>query len=158
MDKNEYHLIIDINGDGVGETSSAISDTEKAEQKIANTMKKLVKYEIARPFLNTTKQMVQNNVDTYYGSGELSQRINFGLSIGTTAYHTTMQGMALSSVLGLSTGVGVLITGALTLMQKGLEILSRQNEINNKQKLENEQLQILRGRAGIQFNRSRMGE
>lgn len=164
MEKNEYHLIIDINSEisATGETPSsptgAISSTNSAEQRVANTMKRLVKYEIARPFLNTTKQMIQNNVDTYYGSGELSQRINFGLSMGTTAYQTAMQGMALSSVLGLTTGVGVLITSALTLMQKGLEIVARQNEINNKQRLENEQLQILRGRAGVQFNRSRMGE
>ena len=179
MEKNEYRLIIDINdltnassggGGPISNTTNSlnstpgISNTNTSQQgnisgqKAFNTLKRLVKFEIARPYLSTTKQIIQNDVDTYFGSSELSQRIGMAMNVGTTIRQSAVQGMALSSVLGISTGAGILITGTLTLMQKSFEIMARQNEINNKQKLENEQLQILRGRAGIQFNRSRMGE
>ena len=102
--------------------------------------------------------MIQNDVDTYYGSGELSQRINFGMSMVDTTVSTIKNGIGLSAVLGLSVPGGIGLSAVLTGLQKMLEINVRQNEINNKQKLENEQLQILRGRAGVQFNRSRVGE
>ena len=169
MEKNEYHLIIDINDNvsavgssGGGSSTSAISNvtntTSNSTDKFQNALTRLAKYEIAKPFLSSTKQMIQNNVDTYYGSGELSQRISFGLSAVDTTVNTIKNGIGLSAVLGLSMAGGIGVATALMAVQKGLEILVRQNEINNKQRLENEQLQILRGRAGVQFNRSRMGE
>lgn len=175
MEKNEYRLIIDINdltnaSSGGGSPISGqnissntpntkdITSSNIAEGKAFNTMKRLVKFEIARPFLNTTKQIIQNDVDTYLGSAELSQRISTAMNMGATIKQSVIQGIALSSLLGITTGAGLLISGTLTLMQKTFELYARQNEINNKQKLENEQLQILRGRAGVQFNRSRMGE
>ena len=174
MEKNEYRLIIDINdltsvnssGSPISNTNSSFNSTSGntlsqgniSGQKAFNTLKRLVKFEVARPYLSTTKQIIQNDVDTYFGSSELSQRIGMAMNVGTTIRQSAVQGMTLSSVFGISTGAGILITGTLTLMQKSFEIMARQNEINNKQKLENEQLQILRGRAGVQFNRSRMGE
>ena len=175
MGKNEYRLIIDINdftsgssggSNPITNTSSIASGSTAQSQgnqtiqngNSFNAMKRLVKYEIARPFLNTTKQIILNDVNTYFGSGELSQRINVAMNTASTIRQSVTQGLALSSIFGISTGPGILIGGALTLMQKSFEVFARQNEINNKQILENEQLQILRGRAGIQFNRSRMGE
>ena len=162
MEKNEYHLIIDINDNVNGESTSggAISNTksDNSTDKFQKALTRLAKYEIAKPFLSSTKQMIQNNVDTYYGSGELSQRISFGLSAVDTTVNTIKNGIGLSAVLGLSMAGGIGVAAALMAVQKGLEILVRQNEILNKQRLENEQLQILRGRAGVQFNRSRMGE
>lgn len=161
MEKNEYHLIIDINDNVNGESASggAISNNNNdSADKFQKALTRLAKYEIAKPFLSSTKQMIQNEVDTYYGSGELSQRISFGLSAVDTTVNTIKNGIGLSAVLGLGLAGGIGLSAALMAVQKGLEILVRQNEINNKQRLENEQLQILRGRAGVQFNRSRMGE
>lgn len=168
MEKNEYHLIIDINDNVNGEMSSSPITQNSASSnsnsdsddglKMAKRLKRLAKYEIAKPFLSSTKQMILNDVDTYYGSGELSQRINFGMSMVDTTVSTIKNGIGLSAVLGLSVPGGIGLSAVLTGLQKMLEINVRQNEINNKQKLENEQLQILRGRAGVQFNRSRVGE
>lgn len=157
MEKNEYHLIIDINGDiGGGAISGGSSNTEVGKQEKA--LMNLVRYQVAQPFIQSTKQMIINNVDTYYGSSELSQRIQVGLDTAHSLYSGAKYGVALSSALGIGAVAGGILGVALTVGHKMLDIVVKQNEINNKTRLENEQLQILRGRAGIQFNRSRMGE
>ena len=159
MEKNEYHLIIDIqNSGGKG---GAISQQSKEEKQIAereNAIKRLVRFEIAKPFVQSTKQIIMNNVDTYYGSSELSQRIQFGLDIAHTTNSAFMQGVALSAVLGISKVAGGVLSLGLAVGQKMMDIAVKQNEINNKAYIENQSLQILRGRAGVQFNRSRVGE
>lgn len=161
MEKNEYHLIIDINNMGSGKGGGAIATQNKEQQQASrreDALKRLVKYEIARPFISSTLQMVQNNVDTRLGSQEVSQRIQFAMDTARTAYNSVQQGLVLSAVFGLSKVGGMGIGLALTAGQKLLDIAVKQNEINNKMYLENEQLSILRGRAGVQFNRSRVGE
>ena len=159
MEKNEYRLVIDIN-DMVGDDaiSSQSQDTSQGNDKIANTLKRLVKYQVAQPYIQSTKQMILNNVDTYYGSSELSQRIQIGLNTAHNIYSGAVMGISLGSALGIGAVAGAGLGLALMVGQKLLDIAVKQNEINNKQRLENEQLNILRGRAGIQFNRSRSGE
>ena len=121
-------------------------------------MASLVRYQVAQPFIQSTKQLILNDVNTYYGSSELSQRIQIGLDTAHSLYSGVKYGVALSSALGVSAAAGGAIGIALMVGQKLLDIAVRQNEINNKTRLENQELSILRGRAGIQFNRSRMGE
>ena len=159
MEKNEYHLIIDINDSGGGSGKSAIAGEKKNEaSKQLDAFKKLVKYEVVRPFISSTKQMIMNNVDTYIGSQEVSQRIQFAVDGARTLYSTWQQGVVLSTAFGLTKAGGFGLSLVLTAGQKLLDIAVKQNEINNKAYLENQQLTILRGRAGAQFNRSRTGE
>ena len=153
MENNEYRLVIDINGN-VDDSK----EKEDFESKQMKALTKLVKYQIAKPFINSTKQMLLNNVDTYYGSGELSQRIQMGLDTAHSLYQGGIMGVGLAGALGLSFTGGVVLGVGLTVLQKMFDLMVKQNEINNQAKLENQQLQILRGRAGIQFNRSRTGE
>lgn len=156
MEKNEYRLVIDINADiGGGGSSDSVSSEAKKQQK---TLASLVRYQVAQPFIQSTKQLILNDVNTYYGSSELSQRIQIGLDTAHSLYSGVKYGVALSSALGVSAAAGGAIGIALMVGQKLLDIAVRQNEINNKATLENRELSILRGRAGIQFNRSRMGE
>lgn len=156
MEKNEYRLVIDINADigGGGSSDSVSSEVEKQQKTLAS----LVRYQVAQPFIQSTKQLILNDVNTYYGSSELSQRIQIGLDTAHSLYSGVKYGVALSSALGVSAAAGGAIGIALMVGQKLLDIAVRQNEINNKATLENRELSILRGRAGIQFNRSRMGE
>ena len=156
MEKNEYHLIIDINGDV--NAGGGVSKVNNETQKQLNAVKNLVKNQVAQPFINTTKQIIANEVDTRVGSSQVTQRINMGLSVVHQAYNVGVQGASLGTLLGVGSGVGVAITGALKLLEFGLNVVSRQQEINNQKYLEDEQLSILRGRAGVQFNRSRSGE
>ena len=156
MEKNEYRLVIDINADigGGGSSDSVSSEVDKQQKTLAS----LVRYQVAQPFIQSTKQLILNDVNTYYGSSELSQRIQIGLDTAHSLYSGVKYGVALSSALGVSAAAGGAIGIALMVGQKLLDIAVRQNEINNKARLENQELSILRGRAGIQFNRSRMGE
>ena len=158
MEKNEYHLIIDINGGVEGGGAVSSGNSEEKSSKFEKALSHLIRYEVAQPFINSTKQMVMNTVDTYYGSSELSQRIQLGMDTIHTARSSIIQGIALSSALGITTGAGIGVGIALAVGQKMLDLAVKQVEINNKTRLENEQLQILRGRSGIPFNRSRMGE
>ena len=156
MEKNEYHLIIDINGDVGGDVISGGANEKVDNQQKALT--RLVKYQIAQPYINATKQIVMNNVNTYFGSNELSQRIQVGLDTAHSLYGNIVSGASLGVALGIGTVAGAGIGVALMVGQKLLDIAVKQNEINNKAMLENQELNILRGRAGIQFNRSRVGE
>ena len=157
MEKNEYHLIIDINGDtGSGGAISGSGDAKISKEQKA--LGNLVKYQVAQPFIQSTKQMIINNVDTTLGSSELSQRIQIGLDTAHSLYSSAKYGVALSSALGVSAVAGGAIGIALMIGHELLNMAVKQVEINNKRMLENQELNILRGRAGIQFNRSRMGE
>lgn len=155
MEKNEYRLVIDINADiGSGGNSGSNNEVDKQQKAIKN----LVKYQVAQPFIQSTKQIILNDVNTYYGSSELSQRIQVGLDTAHSLYSSAVMGVNLGAALGVGAIAGGAIGVALMVGHKLLDIAVRQNEINNKTRLENQELSILRGRAGIQFNRSRMGE
>lgn len=158
MEKNEYHLIIDINGDVGG---GAISDSKDTTSDAKKGITLLTAYNMAQPFISATKQIIQNNVDTATGSGELSARIGLQMSIvefGAKTLVGIASGKSLATMLGFSGPAGALVGGILAVGSTIANLAVKQNALNNQIKLENEQLQILRGRAGIQFNRSRMGE
>lgn len=156
MEKNEYRLVIDINGDvGDGVTGGGNNNEVSKQEK---TLASLVRYQVAQPFIQTTKQLILNDVNTYFGSSELSQRIQLGLDTAHNLYSSAKMGVALGASLGIGAVAGGVLGVALAATHKILDIAVKQNEINNKTRLENQELNILRGRAGIQFNRSRMGE
>ena len=157
MNKNEYRIVIDIN-DEVGGGNGAVAGSKDKQPNIEKAVGRLVRYQVAQPFIETTKQIVMNEVDTKIGSTELSMRINTAMGLAQSAYQTGVYGLSLASALGVSSGVGIAVAGAITLFKKALDITKNTIEIQNKAKLENEQLSILRGRAGVQFNRSRSGE
>lgn len=159
MNKNEYRLIIDINdfeggGNGAISKSAETDKTEKRQKAIGN----LVKYQVAQPFINATKQIIYNAVETDTGSAELTQRIQIGMNVAHQTASTITYGASLGSILGIGAGTGVILGTSLAILKFGIDLLVKRVELNNKIKIENEQLSILRGRAGIQFNRSRSGE
>ena len=157
MNKNEYRIVIDIN-DEVGGGNGAVAGSKDKQPNIEKAVGRLVRYQVVQPFIETTKQIVMNEVDTKIGSTELSMRINTAMGLAQSAYQTGVYGLSLASALGVSGWIGIAVAGAITLFKKALDITKNTIEIQNKAKLENEQLSILRGRAGVQFNRSRSGE
>ena len=160
MEKNEYHLIIDINGDMEGDGVIAQGNNQtSSDGKKGVTL--LAAYNMAQPFISATKQIIQNNVETTTGSGELSARIGLQMSIAEMGVKTLVgiaSGKSLATMLGISGPAGAVIGGIIAVGSTIANLVVKQNALNNQIKLENEQLQILRGRAGVQFNRSRMGE
>ena len=161
MEKNEYRLVIDINA---GISSGAITDKkqENSVDDIAKSIAPLITaYSMAQPFINASKQIMETQVNTKYGSKELSERINIGMSVAQFATKTfagVAGGASLASALGLSAGFGGIAGATIAIGSKITNMLVNYNEISNKRAIENEQIGILAGRAGIQFNRSRSGE
>lgn len=162
MEKNEYKLTISIEDGITGE--NPISNQGQSQNENLSTQKALslmTAYNVAQPFINKTMSIIQNNVDTKLGSQELSSRINLQMQIaefGTRTLVGVASGRSLASMLGLGTNFGGIIGGLVMVGGFAMNIMAKQNEINNKAYIENEQINVLKGRAGIQFNRSRSGE
>lgn len=162
QNKNTYQLFIQIGeSDGNGAIAGESADTSARDSSIRKGVGVLTAYQVAQPFLNATKQVIANNVQTQYANTELSNRINIGLNIASSAIRVATNiagGVSLATALGFGSPLGAGIGLALSVAEKVIGIVVKQNEINNQMRIENEQLAILRGRAGIQFNRSRAGE
>ena len=160
MEKNEYRLVISIE-DGIS-NGGAITDAQQGEnQATKKALTIMTAYNVAQPFINGTKSIIQNNVDTKLGSQELSTRINLAMetvSFGAKTLVGIASGRSLASMLGLSATFGGVVGSLVAVGSFAMNIAVKQKEINNKAYIENEQLNILKGRAGIQFNRSRGGE
>lgn len=164
MAKNEYKLVIEISGEGESSSPIANSNSKKttdltAKQKIGVGI--FTAYTIIDPFVKKSQSIMMDNVQTQYANTELSNRLQIAMDMvnkTTQIGANIIGGATLAKALGLSTkfgvGVGLLLSGA----SMALDLYSNINKINNQRLIENESLQVLRGRAGIQFNRSRGGE
>lgn len=160
MENNSYSLKIQIiNAEG-GDSPVANTKAESKEPKTTPEMKlaSLVAHKMSSTFLNTSKQIIMNNVHTNLGNSEIEQRINFGMNMVQKGVSTITGGLALSATLGVTGPIGIGIAATLGIIDFAANTIVRQNEINNNARVENEQLQVLRGRMGVQFNRSRTGE
>ena len=160
--KNTYRLIIEV-GDGAG----AISPIASGESKNAsdNTAKAgiglLTVYSAVQPFIQKTESIILNNVQTNTGSTAITQRTQIAMNVANFAVKSgvsILSGAGLASALGIASPLGAVVGGALAIGNMVMDYVSNVNTINNKRIIENEQLSVLRGRAGIQYNRSRSGE
>jgi len=162
MNKNSYVLTININGGMEGnnpiantEESATLPKVNHGEAAIFTT------YLVAKPFIEKTKQVIENNAHVQYANSEYEQRQALMLDVidkGTGILAGVAAGRSLASLLGLAGSTGALIGGVVAVAGIVADIAVKQNSINNARILENEQLDILRGRAGVQFNRSRGGQ
>ena len=160
--KNTYKLIIEV-GDGASATSPIASGestgTDKSTAKAGIGL--LTVYSAVQPFIQKTESMVLNNVQTSTGSTAITQRTQIAMNVANFAVKTgisVLGGAGIASALGIAGPLGAVVGGALAIGSMVMDYVSNVNEINNKRIIENEQLSVLRGRAGIQYNRSRSGE
>lgn len=158
MAKNQYSLVIKIQGGG-GRSPVANGESEKKEKATPEEkVSSLVAHTVTRDFLSTTKQILMNDINTFGGSQELTQRISFGMGVVQKGIGDITGGLAMSKALGISQGGGILISMALSVTSFLFDTVKNMNAINNQRIMENQGLEVLRGRAGIQFNQSRSGE
>lgn len=154
--KNTYQLYIHIDGDVVDDGVSKNKNEGGLGSVTAMTV-----YHTVQPFLSTAETLIQNDVKTYVGSEQVSQRVSIGMSLASKSIEVganVASGVSLASALGLGTGAGAVIGIAMSVIKEGLNILQRYKELENKRIEEQESLSVLRGRAGIQYNQSRGGE
>ena len=160
--KNTYKLIIEV-GDGASATSPIASgESTGASDKTAKAgIGLLTVYSAVQPFIQKTESMILNNVQTSTGSTAITQRTQMAMNVANFAVKTgisVLGGAGIASALGIAGPLGAVIGGALAIGSFVMDYISNSNEIQNKRIIENEQLSVLRGRAGIQYNRSRSGE
>ena len=159
MANNSYVLTININGGQGTESPIAGTDDNKDTDKV--NKKLLAAYAVARPFISKTQQMVLNQVQTDYANSELTERVRLGMAVGTKILDigvSAAAGQSLATMLGISGPFGAVVGAVTAIAGTVMDLMSRVQEIANKKKIEDEGLEVLRGRAGIQFNKSRMGQ
>lgn len=162
MGKNTYQLYIQIGNEKI----SPIADSETSQKPALTTTQKVgagifTAYQVADPFIKKTQQILINNVQTEYANEELEQRIGLLMDTANFAVKTGANlagGASLAQALGLGAGAGLMAGLVVSLASIAMDFAVKANQINNQIKIDNEQLGILRGRNGMQFNRSRGGE
>ena len=163
--KNTYKLYINIGEGGSSETIAGGSASESANDSARKNLQKgaglLTAYGMVQPFINATEQIIQNGVKTSTSNTELSTRIGLLMNVANFGVKTAVSvasGMSLGQALGIGSGAGAGIGLVLAVASTITNIAVKQAQITDQSNIENEQRNILIGRAGVQFNRSRSGE
>lgn len=158
---NNYVLTININDEADNKSPIAGTENQKKDKAVGVGGTILAAYAVAQPFISKTKSMILNQVQTDYANSELTERTKLAMDIGSKVLDIGVKaaaGMSLASMLGIGTGIGAVIGIVTSVAETLMDYLSKVKQINNAQKIENEGLQVLRGRAGAQFNKSRSGQ
>ena len=161
-----YEINININGDleeasttqGVSQTSGTASDSGALKGQKA--LGKYVASQTIQPFIQEVRTQVTQNIGLVTGNTELQNRINLGLQavqFGVNTYKNAQAGMVVAQSAGLGGGVGAVLGVTLTAITTLMQIGFNQAQINLQNRMENYQLEQVRSRAGIAFNRSRRG-
>lgn len=163
MNDRTYRLEISVEGLGDISSSGAVADNEKGTTPKKNDgISALVVYNAVQPIIQKTQQMILDNQSTMYASDRQIEQnrllmegfnsvVGFGVSMAS--------GAGIAASLGLASGpVGAIVGASLFVMNKVMDIAVKQNQIDNQRKVEQDELLVLRGRAGVQFNKSRGGE
>lgn len=163
MNDRTYKLEISI--DGLGDIAS--NDKQESGKGAvtpnqAKGISALVVYNAVQPIIHKTQQMILDNQATMYASDrqiEQNRLMVEGFNSVVGMGISLMSGASIATSLGIATGgVGAVIGGALFAVNKIMDIAVKQNQIDNQKKVEIDELSLLRGRAGVQFNKSRRGE
>jgi len=159
VSKNTYKLIIeigDMDGGPIASGGESKQEFPTSKQKVGAGI--FTAYTIIDPFVKKAQSIMMDNVQTQYANTELSQRIQIGLDVANKAVDigaNLIGGATIASALGLGAKFGLVAGAVLSAGSIAMDFVSNMNKINNQRIIENETLQVLRGRAGIQFNKSR---
>lgn len=157
-----YEINININGDveaeqaGLSQTTGTSNENEKAQKQLG----KYVASQTIQPFIQEVKSQVTQNIQLVTGSSELQNRVNLGfqaVQFGVNTYKNAQAGAIITSSMGLGSGPGVGIGLALTAISTAIQIGFNQLQIDLQNRMENYQLEQVRSRAGIAYNKSRSG-
>lgn len=169
MADNTYKIIVSIDGGGTQPGQAPTpedTNPKKPKPKEPNPYEKFQKGAAkvlavagtglaVASFFNSLKMQELNIVTGQTQLIQKRQAVQSVLSGGLSLGGSMLTGGAFASVLGV-TGPSGLALGALTFFaQKTTGLITKSNEMNLKQYVEDQQLEALRSRAGASFNRSR---
>jgi hypothetical protein len=156
-----YEINININNVG-GEQQEpegvSKQPTNTEQQKAVKALGKYVSAQVVQPFIQTVRNNVTQNIQVVTGNADLQQRVNFAFEVGQYAlstYQNAQAGVALGTSLGIGGLAGAGIGVALSVVNKAIEIGSNQMQIDLQSRIENYNLQQVRERSGVMYNRSR---
>lgn len=155
---NEYKLTI-VFGDEQGTTNTE-TKVKNQQEKTTRAIGNVAKAQVIKPFINTVSDIYFNNLQTSTGSSQLMERQKLVVSLaqqGINAYQSIQGGIAFGSAIGLGVLGGGILGGALFALNTAFNLISAQNEINNKKKIEDVEIEYQRTRMGIANNKSRTG-
>ena len=162
-----YEIDININGGDFqndilqpDEPQTGGKDVQSDANKGAKALSAFIVGQTITPFINGVKTQLSQNVGLITGSQELQDRINFGMQMietGSSLFSAGAGGVALASTLGMSTGAGGLLGVAFAVVNMGIQIGFRQQQIDLRSELEDRQIQHARSRMGAGYNKSRTG-
>ena len=159
-----YEINININGDVEAGTtvqggiSRATSSSE--QEKAVKALGKYVASQTIQPFIQNVKTQVSQNIGIVTGNTDLQQRVNFGMEAiqyGVNVYKNAQAGAVIGASLGIGAGMGAGIGLALTALNTMITIEFNRQQLQLKEQIENFQLEQVRNRQGVAFNRSRRG-
>lgn len=159
-----YEIDININGDmSELETQDTLPSSSQKDEtsKASKGVKQLSKYiasQTITPIISNVKSMVSQNIGIVTGNKELQQRVNFGLQLvetSTSLYSTAQAGAVITASMGLGAGLGLGIGALVGIANIGLQVYFNQQQINLQERMDNYQIEQIRQRQGMIFNRSR---
>lgn len=163
-----YEINININGNmedvgAVGGSGvSPISNTQS--DKVDGNAKRLGKYIAAQtiqPMIQKTISFATSNVELQTGSIAQQQKtdaIMQGVSMGVDTYKNAMAGASIVASLGGSAMAGGALGVALSILNFGLDVMFKQQQIDLKKEHEDYQRAYLYNRAGMAYSQSRRGD
>lgn len=155
MADHSYEIVVKLEGGGSGGGGSGGSSATK------NT----VQENTAHPFRDTVK-FIGNSIAFKELSGLAKQSVSFyvtnvGLTTGNSESQQRAEFMLNTAgtiaSIGMSVAMGNYVGAALIAVHTATNIYFKQKQIDLEQRIENESLALSRQRAGVAFNRSRMG-
>ena len=163
-----YEINININrdiGNGSAVNGSSASDISNVgdDKQLAN-QKRLGKYIAAQtiqPMIQKSISYVTSNVELQTGSKAQQQKtdaIMQGVSMGVDTYKNAMAGATIVSSLGGSAMVGGALGIALSVLNFGLDVMFKQQQLNLRREHEDYQRSYLYSRSGIAYSQSRRGD
>lgn len=150
MAEHSYEIVIKV-GKGTGSASAAKSDDAKSTA-VADSASgfadvgKAIAFKSVKNIADQSLSFVASNVGLTTGNTEAQQRIQFAMQ--TTGELATF---------GAAIATGNYLAAALSVVNKITSIYFNAKQISLEQSIETESLKLSRERAGVAFNRSRLG-
>jgi hypothetical protein len=148
--EHSYEIVIKV---GKGTLSSSSNSSDNAKDKAIASVDtaledtgKAIAFKAVKSIADQTVSFMTSNVGLTTGNTEAQQRIEFGMN---TAQQV--------GALGASLVAGNYLAAALMILNKVTSISFAQKQIDLEQSIETESLNLSRQRAGVAFNRSRLG-
>lgn len=130
---------------------------DKANDNI-KALGKFVASQTVGTFLSNAKSTITESIGLVSGRSDIQQKINTGMELvqkGNSVYSTAMAGSILAEKAGMSSLAGGWIGAIVAVLGIAVETGFDFYKYNQKQTIENKQLNYLRSRAGASYNGSR---